>query len=72
MVPNLILFQDDSDEVLNELKRCQDELQSVSSKNKAFLTNLLQTTKTEYKRQQIKAQITNLNSEVRILIRPLS
>lgn len=56
--------QDDSDEVLNELKRCQDELQSVASKNKAFLTNLLHTAKTEYRRQQIKTQIKNLNNEI--------
>lgn len=60
-------LQDDSDEVLNELTRCQDELQTVAAKNKKILSHLLQVTKTEYKRQQIKNQIKILNSEVNIL-----
>ena len=66
---NFQSFQDDSDEVLSELKRCQEELQSIAFKNKTFLTNLLQTAKTEYKRQQIKTQIKNINNEVSVFLK---
>lgn len=58
------VFQDVSDEVLAELKRCQSELQSVATKNKKILQHLLQVVKTEFKRQQIKNQIKVVNSEV--------
>lgn len=58
------IIQDDSDEILSELKRCQNELNSVATKNKAILQNLLQIMKTEFKRQQIKNQLKVVNSEV--------
>lgn len=64
-------LQEDSDEILTELKRCHGELGSVAAKNKKMISHLLQVTKTEFKRQQIKNQIKSLNSEVRIVNGPV-
>ena len=61
-------MQEDFDEVLSELKRCHEELDSVATKNKKILQHLLQITKTEFRRQQIKNQLKIINSEVRLNI----
>ncbi|KAK9499840.1 hypothetical protein O3M35_002801 [Rhynocoris fuscipes] len=55
---------DETDEVLNEIKKCEEELKIVAAQNKEHLTKLLAQAKHEMKRQEIKRKIRTLDSEL--------
>lgn len=60
-------LQENDDEILTELKRCQQELYSLSERNRAVSCQLLKMTKQEIKKQEIKRKIENVNQEVSFL-----
>ncbi|XP_073975916.1 transcriptional adaptor 3 isoform X3 [Rhodnius prolixus] len=55
---------DEADEVLNEIKKCEEELKIVAAQNKEHLSKLLAQAKHEMKRQEIKRKIRSLDSEL--------
>jgi len=54
----------DEDEILQELKRCQRELKSLTSKNQTHLKRLLSLAKKEMTRQEVSKKLQNADSEV--------
>uniref|UniRef100_A0A069DYZ8 Putative histone acetyltransferase pcaf/saga/ada n=1 Tax=Panstrongylus megistus TaxID=65343 RepID=A0A069DYZ8_9HEMI len=55
---------DEADEVLIEIKKCEEELKIVAAQNKEHLTELLAQARHEMKRQEIKRKIKSLDSEL--------
>ena len=54
----------DEDEILNELKNCQQELRAVSKQNRDVLKQLLQVAKDELKKQEVRKKLDAANTEV--------
>ena len=55
----------DEDEILSELKSCQQELKAISKQNRDVLKQLLNVAKEEMKKQEIRRKIDSVNTEVR-------
>ena len=53
------------DEILSELKSCQQELKAISKQNRDFLKQLLNVAKDEMKKQEIRKKLDVANTEVR-------
>lgn len=52
------------DEILSELKSCQQELKAISKQNRDVLQQLLQVAKDEVKKQEIRKKLESANTEV--------
>lgn len=55
---------DDNDEILEELKRCQNELRGVSTHNLGQLKRLLKAAKEEMVRQELRNRLAKADTEV--------
>ncbi|XP_076801430.1 transcriptional adapter 3-A-like isoform X2 [Clavelina lepadiformis] len=53
------------DEILNEIINCQQELKAVSARNRDVLQQLLQISKGELKKQEVRRKVESANTEVR-------
>lgn len=54
----------DDDEVLTELKRCQQELRAVNSRNREVVTQLLKLVKLDQDKDEIRKKIEAANTEI--------
>lgn len=57
------MIQED-DEILAEIKKCQDELRAIALHNVEQLKNILKLAQIEYERQQMKKKIRQFDTEV--------
>ena len=61
------MFQEDDDEILQELKRCQAELRAVSSHNHEQLTRLLKLAREALYRHDLKKKLRDAEAKVQPL-----
>lgn len=62
------MFQDDNDEIMTEIKKCEEELKIVAGQNKEQLEHLITKAKYEMKRQEVKSRIRAIETEVLVVL----
>ena len=61
----IYLQNDEDDEILAEIKKCEEELKAVAAQNKEHLSRLLVEAKQEMERQNVRRILREVDDKVR-------
>lgn len=60
----LLIEQEESDEILGEIRRCQEELKAIAIHNIELLRQILKLAQVEMEKQDIKKKLKQIDLEV--------